>query len=354
MKAVIVGAGLMGQAIAWAMDKLGYDVLLADNNPDNLFSSFIDEQNFSNLTLVQSTGQHYGFIKNADIVISAMPYHQNLALARHCVKRKVRYCDLGGSVSVSEKINALGKSFSGITLMTDLGLAPGWVNIITENKVSERSIPNAVSLNSQSPTTVSMMVGGLPKKPNNYLKYNCTWSYDGLINEYRDNCEILVNGMQTIVSGMDGLVSVDTAMGELEAFYTSGGSSHTINSMQKLGVQNCHYKTLRYKGHCEAIKFLMNECGLSDRSLKKLFMRSCPPAEDIVIVRVDVDGDVDERIIESTSRFSAMQQATAFPAASAADLIASRETSGVLEYNDICYKLFNNRLEHLFREAKDD
>jgi saccharopine dehydrogenase-like NADP-dependent oxidoreductase len=344
MKAVIMGAGLMGQAIAWSMDKLGYDVLLADNNPDNLFSSFLDEQNFSKLTLIQLTGQHYGFIKNADIVISAMPYHQNLVLARHCVKNKVRYCDLGGSVSVSEQINALGRSFANTTLMTDLGLAPGWVNIITENAVSEQSVPD----------TVSMMVGGLPKTPNNYLKYNCTWSYDGLINEYRDSCEILVNGMQTIVSGMDGLVSVDTSIGELEAFYTSGGSSHTIDSMQRLGTKNCHYKTLRYKGHCEAIKFLMGECKLSDRSLKKLFMRSCPPAEDIVLVRVDVDGDVDERIIESTTRFSAMQQATAFPAASAADWIASKEMSGVLEYKDICYKHFNDRLEYLFREAKDD
>ena len=142
-------------------------------------------------------------------------------------------------------------------------------------------------------------------------------------------------------------------IGVLEAAVTSGGLS-TMPWTFEGKLNSLENKTLRYKGHCEAIKFLINECSLSDQSLKKLFMRSCPPAEDIALVRVDVDGVVDERIIESTTTFSAMQQATAFPAASAADWIASKEMSGVLEYKDICYKHFNDRLEYLFREAKDD
>lgn len=341
MKAVVAGAGRMGQAIAWAMDKLGYEIILADNNPKNLFSK---DYNFSKLTLVQSNGKDYDFIHNADVVISAMPYHQNLTLASLCVKNGVKYCDLGGSVSVSDQINSLGRSVSDTTLMTDLGLAPGWVNIIAEHIVSEK--PNS--------SDVSMMVGGLPKEPNNYLKYNCTWSYDGLINEYRDNCEILVNGMQTLVSGMDGLVTVDTSLGALEAFYTSGGASHTIKALQQKGIKNCNYKTLRYKGHCDTVKFLMNECNLSDESLKEVFQRACPPAEDVVIVRVEVDGDVTEKVIESTKNFSAMQQATAFPIASVADWIAVGEMSGILSYNDVPYRLFSTHMEHLFMEVENE
>lgn len=342
MKTVIMGAGRMGQAIAWAMDRMGYDIVLVDNNPDNLFGA---EHEFSKLTLVQSDGSGFSFTKGADVVISAMPYHQNLAAATYCVENHLKYCDLGGSVPVSSEINSTAKSYSNSTVMTDLGLAPGWVNIIAEHKARGMA---------EAPDTISMMVGGLPKKPNNYLKYNCTWSYDGLVNEYKDSCEILINGMQTIVSGMDGLVTVPTSIGDLEAFYTSGGASHTIDSMQKLGVKNCNYKTLRYQGHCEAVRFLINECNLDDDSLKRVFKRACPPAEDIVIVRVDVDGSVEEKVIETKGKFSAMQQATAFPISVVADIIAREEVSGILSYKDIPYEIFETNLDYLFREATDD
>ena len=340
MRVAVVGAGRMGQAIARAMGKFDCDLILADSNPKNLFANNISwDRDLSKLTLVQSDGKGYDFIRGADVVISAMPYHQNLDLAKACVNGKIKYCDLGGSVPVSDKINHLGKTISDTTLMTDLGLAPGWVNIIAEHMVKGEEVDN-----------VSMMVGGLPKDPNNYLKYNCTWSYDGLINEYKDQCEILVNGMQTIVSGMDGLVTVETELGTLEAFYTSGGASHTIRSMQEKGVKNCNYKTLRYQGHCQAVKFLMNECNLSDESLKEVFKRACPPAEDIVIIRVEVDDKIYETVIESNEKFSAMQQATAFPIAAAAEIIGEGDIGGILGYNDIPYDRFNKNLDYLFGE----
>jgi saccharopine dehydrogenase-like NADP-dependent oxidoreductase len=39
-----------------------------------------------------------------------------------------------------------------------------------------------------------MRVGALPTFPNNALKYNLTWSTDGLINEYCNPCEAIVDG----------------------------------------------------------------------------------------------------------------------------------------------------------------
>lgn len=341
MRATIMGAGRMGQAIAWSMDKLGYDISLVDNNADNLFSRQYD---FSKLTLIHSTSDTHAFLIDSDIVISAMPYHQNLPIAQSCISKGIKYCDLGGSVPVSAEINRLATASAKGVVMTDLGLAPGWVNILAEDMVSQND----------GARNVSMMVGGLPETPKNYLKYNCTWSYDGLINEYKDNCEILVNGMQTVVSGMDGLITVPTALGQLEAFYTSGGASHTIGSMQQRGVDNCSYRTLRYPGHCEAVRFLIRECRLTDESLKGVFKQACPPAKDVVIIRVDVDGNIYEKIINSTSRFSAMQQGTAFPISSAADLIAKGDMVGSLGYQDLDYSLFESNLQKLFHEVKNE
>ena len=164
MKAVVMGAGRMGQAIAWSMDKFGYEIFLVDNNSKNLFDT---EYDFSKVSLIHASSEDY-FNDNADIVISAMPYHQNFHIAKKCIESNVPYCDLGGSVPVSRQINELAQQ-KGATVITDLGLAPGWVNIIAEDGAVQ-----------SSPESIKMMVGGLPKNPKNYLKYNCTWSYDGL------------------------------------------------------------------------------------------------------------------------------------------------------------------------------
>ena len=94
----------------------------------------------------------------------------------------MRYCDLGGRVDVSQNINEAAKNHgpANVPVFTDLGLAPGWVNILAE--VGCRQLHRQA-------TTVRMMVGGLPdSKVNHPLDYVVTWSVYGLINEYKDDC----------------------------------------------------------------------------------------------------------------------------------------------------------------------
>ena len=353
MRAAIVGTGRMGQAIAWAMDKLGCEYLtLLDTNAINLIDCSRAASRKVLAVQCDEYNPDYSVLADCDIVISALPYHQNEKLARYCIDNKLPYCDLGGHVGTSNGINEYATNKDAV-VMTDLGLAPGWVNILAEQ--GYRQCP------SPPPTTVEMMVGGLPSNPRNYLKYGCTWSYDGLINEYRDQCEVLINGFGTLVSGMSGLVDIETSLGPMEAFYTSGGAAHTIKTMQQRGVQNCHYKTIRHKGHCEAMKFLMHECGLDDKGLSKLLKAACPPSDDLVIIKARVDDWEEEKIIACSEQFSAMQMATAFPIATAATMIAhqgeSEIGSGPLCYKDFSgpsYSTFERNLEFLFTEANNE
>ena len=348
MKAAVVGTGRMGQAIAWAMDKLGCaELTLVDSVMDNLIAC---ARSVSRSTMsIQAVPYEvdYPFLKGNDIVISALPYRQTEKLARYCINNGLPYCDLGGHMSTSNSINEYAKNKDAV-VMTDLGLAPGWVNILAEHGYNSHD---------DLPETVEMMAGGLPINPNNYLKYNCTWSHGGLLNEYKDQCVILINGFNTLALSMSGLTETQTSLGIMEAFYTSGGASHTIETMQKRGVQNCCYKTIRYKGHCEALKFLINECGLDDDGLTELLKIACPPAPDLVIVKVRV-GDykniedwTDEKIVYSNENFSAMQMGTAFPTSVAAYLIATGNFSGPLAYKDIPYEEFETKLDSLFEEA---
>tara|TARA_R110002050_G_scaffold6130_1_gene25929 strand:+ start:2043 stop:3131 length:1089 start_codon:yes stop_codon:yes gene_type:complete len=362
MKATIFGLGRMGQAIAWAMDTLGHDVTCVDTFPNEFrLTGLID--NFKFIQAGKPADYTSILSDKPDIVISSMPYHQLWPVASYCIDNNIRYCDLGGRVDVSKKINDYASNKkNGKPVFTDLGLAPGWVNIIAEHGI--RRMVQA--------DHVKMMVGGLPQAQNlNPLNYLITWSVDGLINEYRDDCLVLQDGKTKTVPGMDGLESVNTdELGELEAFYTSGGASHTIHSMKSRGVKNCTYKTLRYKGHRDIIQWLIRKCKLDDEALGSLFVSGCETddKDDLVIVRVELHKEKamwkHENVVRSDEHFSAMQKCTAFPIASVADILTTGKLddrvvqkrsgevklSNCLKYSDIDFDEFQGNLNTLLNK----
>ena len=300
-----------------------------------------------------------------DIIISSLPYHQTEMIAYWCIDNGFRYCDLGGRVDVSLNINKYAESHATKPVFTDLGLAPGWVNILAEQGYKELHSPVE---------DVRMMVGGLPdytESVNNPLRYAVTWSVDGLINEYRDDCLVLEGGEIKTVRGMDGLEDVEgESFGKMEAFYTSGGASHSILSMQARGVKNCSYKTMRYKGHGEIVKFLIRDCSLDDKTLARIFQEGCGMAnKDEVLIVAEVKGQDHrwrkEKVIKSDKRFSAMQKATAFSISSMAKIMAEGKLEGrnqqhrdywteypfSLSYADAPFNEFNDNLEELLTDV---
>ena len=354
---MLFGAGRMGQVIAHAMERLGHSVSIADTSLEALNLIRQDCKDYKTYHINSSpVPSGHGFIsaddlkevlsQSFDLVISALPYYATKKVAKACIENEIPYCDLGGSVPVSDEINKYSKEAKKGKVFTDLGLAPGLVNILAESGYNELG----------GAENVSMMVGGLPNVPSsNPLGYTVTWSIDGLINEYKDDCEILEDGKIKIVSGLDGLEHVPTRLGELEAFYTSGGASHTITTMQERGVKNCSYKTLRYLGHNSIVKFLIRDCDLTKECLTEIFEKGCNTDDnDIIIVRAVVElGSVSwkkEFIIYSDEKFTAMQKATAFSLSAAADLIArgkiSTDTHSI-NYRDIPFELFLKNLNLL-------
>lgn len=366
LKAVVFGVGRMGTAISYAMSKLGHYVVGIDSNPDSS-ANFRKHISGENGVFYCCDGRDYkdiiGKFERPEIVISSLPYHQTQVVAEFCIDSGIRYCDLGGRVDVSNYINDYARKHAEKPVMTDLGLAPGWVNILAEE--GYRKLYGSGKI-----ISVNMMVGGLPeysKSNENPLRYGITWSVDGLINEYRDDCLILKNGEIVTVKGMGGLESVETeSLGKLEAFYTSGGASHSIHTMKERGVENCSYKTLRYQGHRNLVKFLIKDCELSDKEIEKIFINGCGLiGEDEVIIYAEVLKDnkrwKEEKLIKSDSKFSAMQKSTAFPISSVASLMANGVFDGKkeerrgyhteypanLSYSDVPYEKFEANLSKL-------
>lgn len=130
-----------------------------------------------------------------------------------------------------------------MALVPQCGLAPSFICVLGADMAARFDEVN----------TIKMRVGALPLYPTNALRYNVTWSVDGLINEYCNPCEIIFNGKSIQVPALEGLESV---MIDGIAFNTSGGLGTLADTLSGR-VQDLSYKTLRYPGHAEIMKLLL-------------------------------------------------------------------------------------------------
>src|SRR5207249_4998570 len=138
--------------------------------------------------------------------------------------------------------------------MPQCGLAPGFVSIAA----------NHLARKFDKLDEVRMRVGALPQFPTNEMKYNLTWSTDGLINEYGNPCEAIYQGRFIQTLPLEGLEHFSLDGVDYEAFNTSGGVG-TLCETLRGKVRTLDYKTIRYRGHRELMAFLMNELRLNDR-----------------------------------------------------------------------------------------
>ncbi|HYK25109.1 MAG TPA: saccharopine dehydrogenase C-terminal domain-containing protein, partial [Steroidobacteraceae bacterium] len=139
---------------------------------------------------------------------------------------------------------------------------------------------------------VKLRVGALPQHPNNVLKYSLTWSTEGLINEYGNPCQAVVEGRMVEVSPLEGLEEIEIDGTLYEAFNTSGGLG-SLAETHGIGVESMNYKTIRYPGHCEQMRLLMNDLKLNhDRATLKRILENAVPQtlQDVVIVYAAVTG----------------------------------------------------------------
>ncbi|NBV65331.1 MAG: hypothetical protein EBR71_12890, partial [Planctomycetes bacterium] len=197
MKNVLVlGAGKIGRMVASLLQGSGdYQVLVMDSH-----DAYIKE------TLALSPGAK-GVTGRFDdqaavdkalggqwAVVSCAPFFCNPMIAERAKAKGVHYLDLTEDVAVTKKVMELAKGAK-TAFIPQCGLAPGFITIAANHVIQGMS-------NLQE---VKMRVGALPEFPSNALKYNLTWSTDGLINEYIQPCEAVIDGKVTEVPALEGL-----------------------------------------------------------------------------------------------------------------------------------------------------
>ncbi len=218
---------------------------------------------------------------------------------------------------------------------------------------------------------LKMRVGALPQYPSNALNYNLTWSTDGVINEYCEPCEAIVNGELREVPPLEGREEFALDGVTYEAFNTSGGLGSLCETL-KGKVDNLNYKTIRYPGHAAIMKALLQDLRLRERRhiLKDILENALPSTlQDVVIVFVTATGMKRGRLMQETyankiysqvrdgSHLSAIQITTAAGICAALDLLAGGHlpTRGFVRQEDIPLSLFlANRFGRIYARADSD
>lgn len=346
MKVAVLGAGLMGKEAARDLaGSAGVDqVVIADVdlskaeqvchhlNSAKLSAAYIDATNDAQLA---------DFMKDFDVIINALFYTFNEKVARLAIQVGVNSVDLGGHIGhATEKVLAMHEDAvsAGVTLIPDLGVAPGMINILSGYGVSQLDHADSIRL----------MVGGIPVKPEPPFGYNHVFSMEGVFDHYTDPSLVIRDGKKMEVPSLSEIETVYfEKFGPLEAFHTAGGTS-TL-SLSYPDLKTLEYKTIRYPGHAEKFQLLV-DLGLTGRdtvvevdgqevNVRKTMLKVLDPIvdlrdkDDVVLLRVTVSGQKDGNeesfnfemttFNDKINRVTAMARSTAYTISAVAQMIGS-------------------------------
>jgi lysine 6-dehydrogenase len=309
MKILVLGSGMIGRAIAYDLCEFSNfeKITIADQSKGMIESAkkILDSKQVEYLNLnINKKDYVYQAFQKFDVVISAVPYKFNYFLARTAIENNNHFLDLGGNNTIVEQelnLNQKAKE-NDVTIVPDCGLAPGMVSVITKDIVEEFDSVNCVKLR----------VGGLPINPAPPLNYQIVFSPYGLINEYVEDAIVLDHGKIVKKKSMTELetISFPDPFNEMEAFLTSGGcSTLPITYKDKIGYLD--YKTIRYPGHCEKFKIMLDLGFANERLIHvngqkivprdffaSILYQNLPINEkDVVLLRVIGDGIKDNHTV---------------------------------------------------------
>jgi saccharopine dehydrogenase-like NADP-dependent oxidoreductase len=292
---LVLGAGKIGVLISGLLGNSGdYRVQLADaregaadevaagHGIDTIVPFVLDASDKAALTA--HVRQH-----KPTAVVSGLPYFCNVTVAEVARECDLHYFDLTEDVEVTNAVRKIAEG-SDKVYAPQCGLAPGFISIAANELISHFDKLKAVKLR----------VGALPQHPNNVLKYSLTWSTDGVINEYGNMCNAIVDGAEVDVLPLEGLEQIDIDGTKYEAFNTSGGLGSLAETYDS-DVHTMDYKTIRYPGHCHQMRLLMNGLKLNhDRqTLKRILENAIPQTlQDVVIIYAAVTGWQDGELRE--------------------------------------------------------
>lgn len=337
MKVILLGAGFMGKAIAKDLVRSEgvNDIVLIDADcvkAQQVAASIASDK----LRSVELRFENDEALKEAlaqgDVIINAMFYSHNERIARLAIAVGVHSIDLGGSMAgATDAVFALHEEAqaAGVTIIPELGVTPGMTNILTGYGASKLDKVEEIKL----------YAGDIPAEPIPPIDYIEVFSIERMFDYYSGEAKGIHKWKEQTYPSMSGCEPIYfDELGVLEAFYTAGGISTLAESYP--AVKTLSYKTVRYKGHAEKMKLLV-DLGLFDiansvkidgktvnvrKVIREALSKKLEAGKkaDVLLVRVLVSGDQAEQQVtneyELVLKRSAENEETAMAKATASSV----------------------------------
>jgi saccharopine dehydrogenase-like NADP-dependent oxidoreductase len=359
-KVAVIGAGKIGSTVVELLTAYAdYEVLVVDAAAGALAGLAGRPRVEPAVMGIDEPGPLARRLKGCFAVVNCAPFQLTVPVARAAAKAGAHYLDLTEDVASSRLTRELAGA-AGAAFIPQCGLAPGFVTIAAWDLAKQFDELHDLRLR----------VGALPRYPSNALNYNLTWSADGVINEYCEPCEAIVNGRLRETPALEECEEFALDGVTYEAFNTSGGLGTLCRTLEGK-VRNLNYRTIRYPGHAAIMKALLNDLDLRNRRhiLKDILENAVPGTlQDVVIVFVTVSGMKQGRLMQETyvnkiyaqpiggEMKSAIQVTTASAICAVVDLLAGGvlPQQGFLRQEDIPLAAFlANRFGQVYAPGDD-
>lgn len=322
-RVAVVGGGKIGSAIALMLAESGdYRVHLADQAEPRL-TAVASHPAISTARMDLNDEVRLALsLRGAAAVVSAVPFHATAAVARAARAANIHYLDLTEDVTVTREVERLAVGAAS-ALVPQCGLAPGFISIVAADLA--RRFDKLDSLR--------MRVGALPQFPSNALNYNLTWSTEGLINEYIEPCEAVVEGRVTLVPALEEREEFSLDGVTYEAFNTSGGLG-TLAKTFEGRVRTMNYRSIRYPGHQVLMKALLQDLNLRNRRdlLADILEHAIPATQqDVIVIFITVCGWRHDRFVQDTFAQKIYPRTVAGQSMSAIQVTTSAGACAVLD-----------------------
>ncbi len=311
MKIVVLGGGAQGRVIARDLARSLRDahVTVADLTQPTLPAlpnlDWIEADLADPATIARLLRDH-------DFGVGALPSRLGFGAMKAAIEAKRSLVDVSFSAEDPLALDAEARA-AGITIAPDCGLAPGLSHLLVGHHAARYGTPDEVLI----------MVGGVSEDASRPFGYVVTWSLDDLLEEYVRPARIIRGGVPAEVPAFSGLERVQIAgVGEMEAFY-SDGLRTLVESLP--GVREMGEKTLRWPGHAEAVRPLVENGRLLDELRRHCLAN---PPRDLVVLDVRMRWGDTRRQATMLDRYdaktgmTAMSRTTAFTTSVVAQLAA--------------------------------
>jgi len=295
----VLGGGLVGGPIALDLVKdTGLKVTLADISKSTL-KRITDDRIVKIQADLSVATELLALVNEHDLIVNAVPGFMGYNTLKQCIEAGKNVVDIAFYPEDVFGLTELAKE-KGVTVIADMGVAPGMSNLLTGYAASKLEKVN----------NVEIYVGGIPKIRNQPWEYKAVFSPADVLEEYTRPARLVENDAIVIKPPLTEVEHLEfDQIGTLEAFNSDGLRSILFT----IDAPNMKEKTLRYPGYAEKVKLLADNGFFSNEEIEvagkkvkplditsKLLFDQWKLNEgevDITVMRIIVEGEKNKKLL---------------------------------------------------------